>query len=60
MRSYTVAVARFSLVPESLCIIVVTVDEVSARTAPRTNVLYLFGDGTARFESVIVVSNKTD
>jgi len=38
----------------------VTVDEVSARTAPKTDVLYLFGDGTARFESVIVVSNKTD
>jgi len=48
------------LVPESLCIIVVTVDEVSARTALRTNVLYPVGDGTALFESVTLVSNKTD
>jgi hypothetical protein len=50
----------FSLVPELLCIIVVTVDKVSARTAPKINVLYLVGDGTALFESVTIVLNKTD
>lgn len=60
MKSRIAAVVRFSFVLKSHCITAVTVGEVSARIAPRTGVLYLFGDGTTLFESATNVWNKTD